>query len=233
MSVPMELFSLNHTPQEYSMFGVGDYRTDCLRVVYPNGGQAVDLRYDSHKIYDGKPQLKGLPAVYCGDENAQTLEIVLKDCVSEIRVVLLYSVFENYDMIARSARIENGTQETVFLDSALTGCIDYPTAGYDLLTFYGRHAKERSLERTALRHGKIRVDSVRGASSHQQNPFAILCDPNTDETKGECYGFSLLYSGNFAITAEVDQLNRARIAVGINPDGFYLETKLRRNVPNT
>ena len=59
--------------------------------------------------------------------------------------------------------------------------------------FYGRHNMERQMERTHLGHGNWSVGSIRGTSSHHHNPFVILCDRNTEETYGDCYGYALAY----------------------------------------
>ena len=64
------------------------------------------------------------------------------------------------------------------------------------------------------------MDSRRGNSSHEQNPFVALKRPCTTEESGEVIGFSLIYSGNFRIQAEVDTHDVTRITVGINPEGF-------------
>ncbi|MCY1713295.1 alpha-galactosidase [Caproiciproducens galactitolivorans] len=213
-------FSLDFLPQEYPSLGNGDYRTPCLAVSYPNGSSACDLRYVSHRIFSGKPALNGLPALYCNEGSCETLEIILQDSSEPIEVHLFYSVFETQNAISRSCSVVNKTRHAVFLDSVLSCCMDFYGDHYDFMTFYGRHAMERSVERRRLTHGKTVVDSVRGASSHQQNPFVILCEPNADEDKGECYGISLLYSGNFAACAEVDQFDQTRFTMGINPNLF-------------
>jgi len=213
-------FSLDFLPQEYSSLGTGDYRTPCLVVSYPDGSRACDLRYVSHKIIDRKPALHGLPALYCENDTCETLEITLQDSIKLIEVHLLYSVFESQNAIARSCYLVNNTQQDIFLESALSCCLDFYSSNYDLITFYGRHAMERSVERRKLTHGKTLIDSSRGTSSHQQNPFVILCNPNTDEDQGECFGITLLYSGNFTACAEVDQFAQTRLVMGINPDTF-------------
>ena len=73
-------------PHEFSCYGVGDFRTDCIRPVFGDGSQAVDLRYESYKIFKGKPSLTGLPATYFNDDEAESLEIILKDTATELRV---------------------------------------------------------------------------------------------------------------------------------------------------
>ena len=89
-------------PQEYSTFGVGDFRESCLAVRDKNGGEAADLRYGSYRIYPGKKPLNGLPAAYGNEKDVDTLEIDLRDKVSGLVVTLRYSVFAQWDVIARS-----------------------------------------------------------------------------------------------------------------------------------
>lgn len=214
-------FSLDFLPQEYSVFGMGDYRESCLSVVNGDGSFDTQLKYDSHQIYKGKRPLEGLPATYGTEEEVETLEVCLKDQVTNLIVVLSYSVYEELDVIARNVKIKNNSGEKIQLDKVLSVCIDYANrSDLDFITFYGKHTFERQLERTRVRHGKTTVDSVRGCSSHQQNPFVILCDQDANEVHGECYGFSLVYSGNFTATAEVDQINQTRFVMGINDTGF-------------
>lgn len=47
-----------------------------------------------------------------------------------------------------------------------------------------------------------------------------LADTEATETTGEVYGFSLVYSGNFSIEAEVDCYETTRVLVGIHPADF-------------
>lgn len=214
-------FSTDTMPQEYSSFGTGDYRESCIKVINTIGSSAVDLRYASHRIFLGKLKLEGLPAVSAGKDESQTLEITLEDSCNSLEVVLQYSVLDKLDVITRSVRIINKGVQVIQLEKALSCCLDFNTKrDFDFITFYGRHTFERAVERTQTRHGKIRVDSIRGASSHQQNPFVILCDKAANETQGECFGFSLVYSGNFIAQAEVDQICQTRFVMGIHPESF-------------
>lgn len=98
--------------------------------------------------------------------------------------------------------------------------MDFLTADMDIFTFNGRHAMEREVERRRLGRGVTSVGSLRGTSSHQHNPFVILCRPDTEEEYGECYGFSYVYSGNFLAEAEISQLDRLRFTMGIHPSRF-------------
>ncbi len=48
----------------------------------------------------------------------------------------------------------------------------------------------------------------------------ILCSPDATEEHGGCYGLSLIYSGNFSMEIEMDQMDSVRAVCGINPEFF-------------
>ena len=54
-------------------------------------------------------------------------------------------------------------------------CIDFMDNDMQLVHFYGKHACERQFERSNLVHGITEISSKRGTSSHQHNPYVILC----------------------------------------------------------
>ena len=85
-------YSLDILPQEYPTLGTGDYRNYALNIENSDGSQCCDLKFSHYEIKKGKYSLKGLPAVWAGEKEADTLEIVLKDRVSKIEVSLLYGV---------------------------------------------------------------------------------------------------------------------------------------------
>ena len=125
--------SLDTMPQEMPSFNVGDYRAEGIRVQHGDGSYALDLRYVSHEITEGKYGLEGLPAMYGGSEMAQTLKVVLKDRAKEFYVTLLYGVYENLDVITRACLIENREEETAVMDKAVSMSMDFLTADMDNL----------------------------------------------------------------------------------------------------
>ncbi|MEO3218513.1 alpha-galactosidase [Ruminococcus bicirculans (ex Wegman et al. 2014)] len=208
-------------PFEYPCFGVGDYRESAFKIMDANGMSTCDLRYVSHKMYEGKPKLEGLPATFATEESGcSTLEITMYDKYADIEVVLIYTAFDKLDVITRSAVITNKSEKPFKITRALSACVDFDTDKMDMITLNGSWARERAVERCRLHHGKQRVDSCRGESSHQNNPFVALCDNNADEDKGEVFGFNFVYSGNFYAQAEVTQHKKTRFLMGINPLDF-------------
>lgn len=208
-------------PFEYPCFGLGDYRESAFKIMDADGMSTSDLRYVSHKMYEGKPKLEGLPATFATEESGcSTLEITMYDKYADIEVVLIYTAFDKLDVITRSAVITNKSEKPFKITRALSACVDFDTDKMDMITLNGSWARERAVERCRLYHGKQLVDSCRGESSHQNNPFVALCDNNADEDKGEVFGFNFVYSGNFYAQAEVTQHKKTRFLMGINPLDF-------------
>lgn len=218
-------YTFTHLKQEYPVYGTTDFRHPAIEIKQNNGSNISNFCYKSHSISSGKPKLAGLPATYTENDNeAQTLTIVLEDELTYVQVELLYTLFAQGGIIARSAKITNNGAETVHLTTAMSLCLDLPDCNYEWLQFSGSWARERHLKVRKLEQGITSVESTRGASSHEHNPFVILKRPSTDENKGEAIGFSLVYSGNFLAQAEVDTHDVTRVLIGINP--FCFDWKL-------
>lgn len=213
-------FSLDTLPQEYTAYGNGDYRINGLEVEQADGSDTANLKFESYEITKGKYSLKGLPAMFAKEDEAETLEIVLADRVSGLKAHLLYSVFPHLDVITRAVRLEQTGETPVTVKKAMSMEMDFEYREMDAVHFYGRHNVERQMERTHLGHANWSVGSIRGTSSHHHNPFVILCDRNTEETYGNCYGYALAYSGNFTFETEVDQVGHTRVVMGIHPYHF-------------
>lgn len=213
--------STDTLPMEYPVYGSADLRSPALSAVFSDGTSSVRLAYSSHKIIDGKPELCGLPSSYAekGDK-VETLEVELKDEAKNLFVYLVYTVFEDYDVITRSVRVEN-RGEKCRLTSVMSASVDILNGtGLDFMHLDGAWGRERHIARTPLFCGKQSVDSKRGASSHHHNPFFCLPERNADEDSGNVYSMNLIYSGNFECGTELDSYATARAYIGINPFGF-------------
>ncbi len=220
-SVNDRTFSADVSPMEYSGFGVGDFRKSAVAIRNADGNNCTDFRYVSHKIYRGKPSLKAMPATYANtDDECETLEIYVRDKVTDAAAVLMYTVFEKYGAMTKAVRIINESDKPMDIEKVYSASVSLNDMDYDMLHLYGRHNAERNMARSPLEHGHTSLSSTRGSSSHFHNPFAALVRHGADENQGEVYGFNLVYSGNFDITADVDYYECTRVNIGINPDGF-------------
>ena len=213
-------YSLDTLPQEYSGSGVGDYRSSSVEAESAGGSMSVDWRYSGYRLLKGKEKPEGLPGVR-GNADTEGLEIVLEDKANGLAAHLNYWLFEPYDVIVRSVRIENRGGEAVILTKAASLCADLPYGRKQVMHFHGRWAAERNPERVTIpAGGRLAFESRRGMTSHQSNPFIILCDPETTERQGDCAGMMLMYSGNHLEEVSSDQVGSTRVICGIHPEGF-------------
>ncbi|WP_339219929.1 alpha-galactosidase [Paenibacillus sp. FSL W7-1332] len=214
-------FSLDSLPQEYPGYGSGDFRQPAYQVQLANGTTVTEAEYVRHRIYSGKPKLEGLPAVYTEqDAEADTLELELFDRASGLTIYLSYTVMNAFDAITRSVSFRNDSKENITLLRAMSASVDMNHSRYDLLHLHGAWARERHVQRRRLSPGMQGIESRRGSSSHNHNPFLALLSEGAGEEHGEVYGFSLVYSGSFSAQVEVDQYETARVTMGLNPFDF-------------
>ena len=214
-------FSLDVQPMEYSCNGSGDYRLAALSIKDSMGRTTTDIRYLDHKIYDGKPKLKGLPATYCNDDSeAQTRELITIDKFTGAKVTLYYTAFANYSVVTESVKVENTGKETFEIEKVASCCVNFPSMDYNMINLSGVWSRERRVITRHLAHGIQSVASKRGSSSHNHNPFVALVDDKGGEDFGDAFGFNLVYSGNFSADIETDYLDCTRLVMGINPIDF-------------
>ena len=211
---------LDTFPMEYTGHGLGDYREGTLTVKTLKGHTAVSLSYVSHRIYNGKEALAGLPATFAQEDACKTLEITCEDPVLHLQVVLSYSIFADSDAIARSVRIVNQSAEAVYLTKVLSACIDMDNEDYEMITLHGSWGRERIIQTRPVMRGKQGVSSVRGESSHQEHPFMAWKSRTTTEETGEIYAMHFVYSGNFMAQIEMSQFGSMRALMGIHPQDF-------------
>ena len=223
---PDRSLSKDTLPQEYSSHGSMDFRTPASIIQRKNGSDLLDLRYDSHYITDGKPDIEDLPQTYVLDKSeSQTLVISLKDRETAIYFDLFYTIFSDRAVITRSVKIRNETRETIKLEKAASFQLDFAhTRRFDeVIALPGAQVNERQISRQSLLSGTKVFESRRGTSSHHMNNFIALVHHHTTENTGEAIGLQFVYSGNHSFELEKDQINQLRVVGGINSHRFSWE----------
>ncbi|MBO0452301.1 alpha-galactosidase [Candidatus Enterococcus murrayae] len=212
-------YKLERLPQEYPAFGNSDLRKPAFQLSYKNGTNISDFRYDSHEILAGKPTLTGLPSLR-DSKGCETLVIHLMDSVQKVKMRLFYTLYQEADVITRHTELENYGECDVEINQMNSACVELPTMDVELLHLSGRWAHEAGIQRTALSQLNYRIESLRGGSSHEHNPFIALVEKETNEQFGKAYSMNLVYSGNFEATVDVDQQEAVRMQIGINSTTF-------------
>ena len=212
-------FSLNLRMLEFSGFDSGDYRSDAVRVKNADGNSVTSFTYVSYEIIEGRETIKGLPYA-SADKNTETLKITLRDDVSACEADLYYTVFPEEDVITRYFTLRNTGDSSVVLENAASVCLDLPHGDYDVVSFYGSHAHERTMQRNSLFHGQLVMASRRGATGAQMNNSFAVVSKGANETEGDAYGFEFVYSGSFKNVVEIEQSANARVLMGLHPEFF-------------
>jgi alpha-galactosidase len=192
------------TPQEYAGWGSELYVEPALKVTFPDGNRDLVLHYASHKI-DG-----------------DTLTVRLKDIERDVEVELRYHGDPETGILARSAIIENHTKKSLVIEQAAAATWTLPHGtDYTLDYLTGRWAGEGQLQQEEIRPGQRVLESRRGSSGHQNNPwFAIERAHTTDQESGDVWFGALAWSGSWRITVEQDTLQQVRVTGGYNPFDF-------------
>ncbi|MGL4671494.1 alpha-galactosidase [Cetobacterium sp.] len=207
--------------QEYPSYGNGDYREPAIVVLQENGSRITDFTYHSYEIVEGKENLKNLPNTYVENSNeAKTLKIYLKDELIGATLTLSYTIFRDYDVITRNAHIKNESDEKLILERFLSVSLDFKEPDFQIVHLSGAWSRERHVEISEINQNKFVIDSKRGTSSVNSNPFIALKRKETTEFSGEVYGFNLVYSGNHIEMVEKNQYDKLRVSMGMNPFNF-------------
>ncbi len=212
---------LDCTPMEYPSAGAGDLRETAFEIETVEGYNTSEFGYVNHTIYKGKKKLPDLPATFGEESECESLDVVVEDKLLKLKLTLTYSVFEGLDAIVRSVKVTNEDPEKhVYITKIMSTSLDVENDDYSTLTLHGTWARERRIEYRKIGHGSQGIASIRGESSAQESPFIALTSKDISQTGGEVYAFSFVYSGNFLANAFLDQFNRVRVTMGINPYHF-------------
>ena len=194
--------SYTTTPEEYAGWGAGLFVEPALKVTFADGNRDLVRHYESHSTRAGG------------------VDVVLKDISRKVYVTLHYSIDATSGILARSATIENRESQPVTIDQAAAAAWALPAAHYTLNYLTGRWAAEWVLNQEPLRHGARVIESRRGSTGHQANPWFAIQAGDSDENHGEVWFGALAWSGSWRITVEQDQLDAVRVTGGFNPFDF-------------
>lgn len=212
---------------EVGTCGKGDIREPFLEVCFTDGSVTSDFTFVSFEVLtlkdrDERMQASGLPHSYSEEESssAKCLHIILQDATNRLELQLFYTVYEDCDVITRSACLLNRSDTFVTIERCMSAQLDLTEDYSEVTHFSGAWAREMHREQITLSSGKFVNSSYTGTSSNRANPFVILSPENTCETSGSCIGCNLIYSGNHYEALEKDSYGKFRFVAGINPRSF-------------
>lgn len=210
--------SYEHMRQEYPQYGHGDMREGAYEFIHNYGSNVCQFEYKCYEITRGKKKIKGLPTVETVE--CDTLSITLEDKILNSQIILYYSIFDEEACISRRVEVKNFSDSPLKIEKLLSMSLDFYDNQYEMIDLYGAWSRERYIERHKLHYGKQSISSMRGHSSNNFNPFFALARKETTENIGECFGFALVYSGNFEADVYVDTYDVTRVMFGIESSTF-------------
>ena len=123
-------------------------------------------------------------------------------------------------ILARLATIKNGETEPVTLEQVAAASWALPQGHYTLNYLTGRWAGEWTLNQEPVLPGARVIESRRGSTGHQANPWFALQAGASNEDHGDVWFGALAWSGSWRMTVEQDQLDQVRVTGGFNPFDF-------------
>lgn len=211
-----DAFSVSALPLEYSISQSGDYRETSAELNNKFNLPIIDLKYvgyDQEKI-----ELLNLPHVR--NARGSSLNIHLTSSNNNLAITLHYFLLDDFSSIIRWVSYKNEGKSLIHIKKADSLQLDVPNREWKTLSFYGTHANEFVPSIKPIFDGKLEINSTRGSSSPQHQPFIALIDKNFALDKGRFISCNLIWSGNFRISVEKGQVGYIRINAGVNNDLF-------------
>lgn len=202
---------------ECSSVGRGDYREPMLIVRDAKDNIVLDMKFVNATIIQGEVPLENMPSSY---DKEQTLQITLADSSRKLQLTMYYSTHINSDVIVKRASLLNNGNDTVYIERIMSSQLDLPTADYAIDTLDGTWARERYINTRPLSCGTFSIDSKRGISSNEHNPYIVVKSLDATLWHGDAYGINLIYSGNHQEIIERTPFDKVRILNGINEHAF-------------
>jgi alpha-galactosidase len=194
--------------EEFPGWGGPRYYEPALKITRDDGDRDLVLRYVSHRIQNND------------------LDITLKDVNDPVEVVLHYRVYPENGIVARSATIRNATARAITINSAQSATWNLPAGdGYRLTYLSGRWAAETQMNREPIHEGQKVIESRKGHTSHNFNPWFAIDTGDAGEEHGRVWFGALAWSGNWRITVEQTPYRQVRVTGGMNSFDFAYRLK--------
>jgi len=151
--------------------------------------------------------------------SACTLEIDLADTAYPLVVTVSYRVYDGFDVLDRWATVRHaGDGPPVVIRLAHSANWWLPVrASWRLRYLHGGWAGETQLTQTSLTPGQVVLESRRGTTGHQLNPWFTLDPEGTaTEERGEVWSGALAWSGSWKLVFETNPGGRVHACGGVN-----------------
>jgi alpha-galactosidase len=202
-------------PDEYVPWGGLRFDEPSLKAEFADGTRAVEWRVAGQRVIRQGP--------------VSTLEVDLADTGYPLLVTLAYRVYDGFDVLDRWATLRHrggqpGTGQPgsdgapVVIRQAHSANWPLPRrGGWRLRYLHGGWGAENQLAQAVLTPGKVVLESRRGTTSHQLNPwFTLDPDGTASEEDGELWSGALAWSGSWKLVFETTAGGHVHACGGVN-----------------
>ncbi len=197
----------NHTmldefKQEYTVFGSTVYRECALKAEFSDKCREINLRYEGHTIEGSR------------------LTLQFSDKHYPLQIMLNYEVDDSCDIITRWTSLKNTGNSMIDAEKLFSAEFCLPSKKpYIFKNTNGAWGGEFMQTSNLLDGGSLVFESRKGTSGHTNSPY-FIAHQNADEKRGDVYFASLIYSGNFKVSASRDLYSITRVIIGMNDFDF-------------
>lgn len=192
--------------EEIIPWGELRFQEPTTKVLFGDGTRVLNLSYQGFSIAQED------------DSYLLTLSFVDK-LHPKFSVEVFYQIYERSDVLSRWMVLKNSSvSDHVVIEQAYSANWNVPTEDEYRATYLtGKWGMETQVAHSMLGRGKFVLESRRGTTSHQSNPFLALdVSAEATETMGRVWAMALGWSGSWKIVAEKTPYNEVHITMGIN-----------------
>jgi alpha-galactosidase len=201
-------------PLEYVGWGGRRYDEPSLKLDFSDGTRGIEW-----ELVDSQSHREG---------DTSTLVLVIRDLAYPLSVDLCYRVFDESDVLERWARVvSTGNGGAFIVRQAHSANWWLPERNSWRLNFlHGGWGSETHLGEVELGQGKVVLESRRGTTSHQVQPFfALDTEGRADEDTGEIWSGQIAWSGSWKLVTELTPGGHVHISGGWNDFDAPLELR--------
>ena len=196
------------TPEEFPVHGGLRYKESCLKAAFADGTRELVYRYCGYETGEA--------------DGCEELVVHLRDDHYDFFIDLRYRLYPEYDLMERNVVVKNGTAEPVQIEKLHSAQFHIPYENLNFSNVHGHWGAEQQRFVQKVSYGKILIESRRGISTHNHNPYFVL-DRDATETAGDVYFGALRLSGNFSGVVEQTPYGETLVQMGLNPHDCLLE----------
>ena len=191
--------------ESYPVFGLNTPGERAMAVAHSDGNMSLDLVVEEVKQYTL--------------DEAEVMEIRMKDRVYPFVLKQLYKAYKDTDIISTWVEVENHGKKAVTLYRFASAFIPVSRGDNWMTHFHGFWGAEHTQDEEKLTNGQKVVSNKDGlANTETDNPsFMLTMDGRPQEESGHILGGTLAWTGTYLIKMDVHN-TKFNVSAGINEE---------------